>query len=65
MYIFFKTYIGRLNDIRLDVMTGVRTPVPPLCVCEFMMVLSSRLSTKKKISWDLKKRSFSLGWAQF
>jgi len=29
-------------------MTGVRTPVPPLCVCEFMMVLSSRLSKKKK-----------------
>jgi len=34
-------------------MTGVRTPVPPLYVCVFMIVLSSRLSTqkKKKKSW--------------
>jgi len=28
-------------------MTGVRTPIPPL-VCEFIMTLSFRLSTKKK-----------------
>jgi len=28
-------------------MIGVRTLVPPLCVCEFMMTLSSRLSQKK------------------
>jgi len=28
-------------------MTGVRTPEPPL-VCEFIMVLPFRLSTKKK-----------------
>jgi len=40
--------IGK-NDkiVRPDVMIGVRTPIPPLCVCKFMMVLSSRLSTKK------------------
>jgi len=30
-------------------MTRVRTPVPPFCMCEFMMTLSSRLSTKKRI----------------
>jgi len=30
-------------------MTGVRILVPPLCVCEFMMALSSRLSTQKKV----------------
>jgi len=29
-------------------MTGVRTPVPSLCMCEFMMALPSRLPTKKK-----------------
>jgi len=34
--------------VKLDVMTWVRTPVPPLCVCEFMMAMSSRLSTKNK-----------------
>jgi len=33
--------------VRPNVMTGVRTPVPPLCVCEFISVLPSRLSTKK------------------
>jgi len=29
-------------------MSGVRTSVPPFCVCEFMMALPYRLSTKKK-----------------
>ena len=39
--------------VRSDIMIGVRTPVPPLCMCEFMMALSSRLSTKKYIYYDL------------
>jgi hypothetical protein len=34
--------------IRPDVMVRVRTPVPLLCVCDFMIALSSRLSTKQK-----------------
>lgn len=33
--------------VRLDVMIRVRTSEPPLCVCEFVLTLSSRLSTKK------------------
>jgi len=28
-------------------MIGVRTPIPPLCVYEFVMALSSLLCTKK------------------
>jgi hypothetical protein len=32
-----------------DAMTGVRTPVPPLYACEFLVALSFRLSTKKII----------------
>jgi len=40
--------IGKNAEIvRLDVLIGVQTSVPPLYVCEFM---SSRLSTKKKIN---------------
>jgi len=42
--------------VKPDVMTRVQTPVPPLCMCEFMMTLSSRLSTQKKI----RKRTTSL-----
>jgi len=34
--------------VRPDIMIGVQTPIPLLCVCEFMMALSSRLSTQKK-----------------
>jgi len=34
--------------VRSDVMTGVRTMVLPLCVCEFTVVSPSRLSRKKK-----------------
>jgi len=36
--------------VRPDVMTEVRTPVPPLCVCEFMMALASSIYPKKKCS---------------
>lgn len=36
--------------VRPNVMIGVQTPIPPLCLCEFMMVLPSCLSKKKKTS---------------
>jgi len=44
-----KSQLNRQNVkiVRPDVMTGVRTPVPPL-MCEFIMALPFRLSTKKK-----------------
>jgi len=44
--------------VRSDVMTEVRTPVPSLCVCEFMMVLPSLLPTKKMVrcTWFLPNR---------
>jgi len=42
--------IGKnVEIVRPDVMTGVRTPVSPLYVCEFTMVLSSCLSIKKSV----------------
>jgi len=53
--------------VRLDITIGVQTPVPPLCVCEFKMLLPSLLSTKKNeqvspliiiIFVKKKKRSF-------
>ena len=34
--------------VRSDDMVRVRIPVPPLYVCEFMMILPSRLSTQEK-----------------
>jgi len=35
-------------------MIGVRIPVPPLCVCEFMIALPSRLSKKTKTKKETK-----------
>jgi len=43
--------------VRLDVKTGVRTPVFSLCVCEFMMTLSSLLSKKNT---TLKQHNFNI-----
>lgn len=34
--------------VRPDIMIEIRTPAPPLCVCEFTMALPFLLSTKKK-----------------
>jgi len=51
MIMFVVHYVLNKNTeiVKPDVMIGVQIPIPPLCVCEFMMTLSSRLSTQKKM----------------
>ncbi|RHN54441.1 hypothetical protein MtrunA17_Chr5g0406861 [Medicago truncatula] len=40
--------------VKPDVLIGVQTLVPPLCVCELMMTLPFLLCTKKQAKdWDI------------
>jgi len=48
---FVRSTDKNVKIVRLNVITGVRTSILLFYVCEFMMILSSYLSTKKTMTF--------------